>query len=90
MANKKRPTRSEACRPPSSETTEWREETSLSPHRAFVVQFREKMNATPMRCYGRVEHIVSGRATRFQSPKELLAFFTRILNAVPDAEEGSP
>ncbi len=90
MANKRRSTRSEACRPPSGEAAEWREETSLSPQRAFVVQFREKMDATPTRCCGRVEHIISGHATRFQSPEELLAFFMRILNTVHDEKEVRP
>ena len=29
---------------------------------------------------GRVEHLVSGHATRFHSPEELRAFFTQVLN----------
>ena len=59
-------------------------EQLLSPRRAFVVQFREEMDATPGRCGGRVEHIVSGHATRFSSREELWMFFSRILSSVHD------
>ena len=54
-------------------------EQPLSPTRAFVVQFREETEAARMRFTGRVEHMISGRATRFYSPKELLAFFAQVL-----------
>ena len=54
-------------------------EQPLSPHRAFVVQFRVETGTAPERFTGRVEHMTSGRATRFYSPKELLAFFTQVL-----------
>jgi hypothetical protein len=56
-------------------------EQPLSPARAFVVQFREETEAARERFTGRVEHMVSGRAARFHSPEELLAFFTQVLNA---------
>jgi len=36
---------------------------------------------------GRVEHIVSGRSTRFYCPEELLAFIERVLS---DVEEKPP
>jgi len=58
------------------------EEPLLSPRRAFVVQFRDDMDATPPRFSGRVERIVSGRATRFHSSEELWAFFTQVLTAI--------
>ena len=54
-------------------------EQPLSPKRAFVVQFREEREATRECFTGRVEHMISGRATRFHSPEELLAFLARIL-----------
>lgn len=58
------------------------EESLLSPVRAFVVQFREEPEAT-LPCFrGRVEHMTSGRATRFHSPKDLLAFFAQVLTAI--------
>ncbi len=57
-------------------------ERALSPHCAFVVQFREGMDATQGCCNGRVEHIVSGHAARFSSPEELWAFFTQVLHTV--------
>ena len=55
-------------------------ERLLSPARAFVVQFREETGATPRRFTGRVEHMTSGHAARFHSPKELLAFFAQVLS----------
>lgn len=60
-----------------SNTTLTQEESMLSPHRAFVVQFR--MGAEPERFMGRVEHITSGQAARFQSLEELLGFIRRVL-----------
>jgi hypothetical protein len=57
-------------------------EGPLSPTRAFVVQFREETEAAREHFAGRVEHMVSGRAMRFHSPEELLAFFARVLSAV--------
>jgi hypothetical protein len=62
----------------------------LSPRRAFVVQFREDMDATPPCLTGRVEHIVSGHAARFHSPEELWAFFTQILADVHEGKEVIP
>ena len=58
------------------------EEPLLSPQRAFVVQFREGMNATPSRFSGRVEHMTSGQATRFHSPEELLTFLAEVLSTL--------
>ena len=70
---------SELRRTPQGEAPGDRGESPLSPRRAFVVQFREETEATPRRFTGRVEHMTSGRATRFSSPKELLAFFAQVL-----------
>jgi len=58
------------------------EEPALVRRRAFIVQFRAETNLTQARCAGRVEHIVSGQATHFQSLEELLAFLQRILLTV--------
>jgi hypothetical protein len=55
---------------------------ALSPHRAFVVQFRAEADVEQGRCTGRVEHVVSGQATRFASLEELLAFMVRVLAAI--------
>lgn len=56
------------------------ESTPLSPHRAFVVQFRGPVEAELKHFAGRVEHIISGQATRFSSLKEFLVFVERVLN----------
>jgi len=57
-------------------------ERPLSPARAFVVQFREETEAVREHFTGRVEHMVSGRAARFHSPEELLAFFAQVLSTM--------
>lgn len=53
--------------------------TRLSVHRAFVVQFRAETDIPSGRCVGRVEHVVSGQATQFETCTELLAFIERVL-----------
>jgi hypothetical protein len=55
------------------------DESPLSPHRAFVVQLTENTDVTRGQWAGRVEHVTSGQATRFQSLDELLAFVERVL-----------
>jgi hypothetical protein len=57
-------------------------ESPLSPHRAFVVQLRENADVERDQWVGRVEHITSGQATRFQSSEQLLAFVARVLTAL--------
>src|SRR5215475_3994250 len=56
--------------------------SALSPHRAFVVQFRAETDVKQGRYTGRVEHVVSGQATRFTSLAELLAFMAQVLAAI--------
>jgi len=51
----------------------------LSPHRAFVVQFRAETDVAAGRMTGRVEHVVSGQTTAFQTLEGLLAFMARML-----------
>ena len=51
----------------------------LAPHWAFVVQLRQGTALTPEALHGRVEHIVSGQATRFTSLEELRAFMAQVL-----------
>jgi hypothetical protein len=55
------------------------DESPLSPHRAFVVQFRENADVERGRLTGRIEHVTSGQATHFQSLEQLLAFVARVL-----------
>lgn len=65
--------------------TDLMEETSpLSPQRAFVVQFRGGAEAEPVRFTGRVEHMTTGHATRFESVEDLVTFVTRVLAMVRD------
>ena len=58
------------------------EEPALVRRRAFIVQFRAETDLAQARCTGRVEHMVSGQATHFQSLEEFLAFLTRVLLTV--------
>ena len=58
------------------------EEPAFVRRRAFIVQFRAETDLTQARCTGRVEHVVSGQATHFQSLEELLTFLTRVLLTV--------
>ena len=54
---------------------------ALQPEYAFVVQFRGGPAQGERRLQGRVEHVVSGEALRFDSTAELIAFLTRVLDA---------
>ena len=58
------------------------ERSPLSPHWAFVVQFRAETDVEQGRFVGRVEHVVSGQAAHFASLEELLAFMGRVLTQV--------
>lgn len=55
---------------------------SLPAGRAFVVQFSTETDLEQGRLTGRVEHVVSGQASHFQSLDELLAFIGHLLTAV--------
>jgi hypothetical protein len=54
----------------------------LSVTRAFVVQLRADTVVEQGALAGRVEHVVSGQATDFESLEALLAFMARVLRAV--------
>jgi hypothetical protein len=56
----------------------------LSPHWAFVVQFRALPGGSVFEA-GRVEHLASGRTSRFQSLEELQACFSKELGMVESA-----
>jgi hypothetical protein len=54
----------------------------FSPDHAFVVQFYAETQVEAGQLVGRVEHVVSGQATHFQSLETLLAFLARVLREV--------
>jgi len=58
------------------------QEPLLSPHRAFVLQFYPEANVERGRFVGRVEHVVSGQASRFDRLDTLVAFLGRVLATV--------
>ena len=53
----------------------------LLPERAFVIQFTTAADLLHGRVEGRVEHVVSGQATRFHSMDSLVGFIARVLTA---------
>ena len=60
---------------------------SFAPAQAFVVQFGRETALDTGRMAGRVEHVVSGKAARFQSLDELVAFMTEVLRAVASTSD---
>lgn len=60
----------------------------LPPERAFVVQIAAEADVAAGCCRGRVEHVVSGRATHFVSAAELFAFVARTLRGDQPADSG--
>jgi hypothetical protein len=54
----------------------------LPAQRAFVVQFSAQTNVELGRFAGRVEHVVSGHARRFQTLEELVASLVQMLTAL--------
>jgi hypothetical protein len=62
-----------------------RPQAALRPEHAFVVQFGPATQLDAGQVEGRVEHLVSRQATRFQSLQALLAFISRVLREVRDA-----
>ncbi len=64
------------------------EAAPMRPERAFVVQFRESTESEPECFSGRVEHMMSGQFASFESPRELKAFFRRVLDQqLADSQE---
>jgi hypothetical protein len=53
---------------------------------AFVIQFRPETDIEAGRFEGRIEHIVSYKATRFHSLDELLVFIASVLAEVDNPE----
>ena len=54
---------------------------------AFVIQFRRETAVEAGRFAGRIEHIPSSRAIRFQSLDQLLTFIAEVLASVQRNEE---
>ena len=55
--------------------------------RAFVVQFDTLTNVVRGQLAGRVEHVVSGKATQFHSLESLLRFIDQLLHTQPRAAD---
>lgn len=61
----------------------------LAPHYAFVVQYAPDTQIEAGRVRGRVEHVVSRYASRFESLEALLAFMARVLREVRTPEQAA-
>lgn len=57
---------------------------SLPTNRAFVVQLRAEAQVKQGEFKGRVEHIVSMRATHFHSWEELAAFIVQVVTTLQE------
>ena len=57
-------------------------EPTLPSNRAFVVQFRATTEPTASDCAGRIEHLVTGQAVRFESWEHLQHFIQEMLTQV--------
>jgi hypothetical protein len=64
-----------------------RNQPSLPSGRAFVVQLHAEADIAKGCFTGRVEHIASYQATRFDSLEDLTAFMARVLAAYEAEEE---
>ena len=64
--------------------------SSFSVHHAFVVQFASPTTWDAGNPGGRIEHIVSGQSTRFQSLEALIAFVAQVLEACPASQCEEP
>ena len=51
-----------------------------SPHRAFIVQFRDPTGPHSRGFSGRAEHVMSGQYAGFETPEELVDFFGRVMD----------
>jgi hypothetical protein len=56
---------------------------------AFVVQFAAHTVWDAERLEGRIEHVVSGQATRFQSLEALFVFVVQVLEACGSPQQGT-
>jgi hypothetical protein len=63
-----------------------RRRAELRPEHAFVVQFGPATQVDVGPVEGRVEHLVSRQAIRFQSLEALMAFISGVLREVRDAD----
>ena len=58
-----------------------KKQPALPANRAFVVQFHVDARLEHGHFKGRVEHVVSYEAARFESLEELVAFMVRVITA---------
>jgi hypothetical protein len=61
---------------------------SLPTNRAFVVQLHADAEVEKGQFFGRVEHVVSGKATHFASVDTLVTFITHVLTAQSARDDG--
>jgi hypothetical protein len=62
-------------------------QSALPTNRAFIVQLRADAEVGQRELSGRVEHLVSMRATHFHSVEELVVFIVQVVTALQTDEE---
>jgi hypothetical protein len=62
-------------------------ECVLPNERVFVIQLSSHADPGDGRLVGRVEHVQSGRSTRFASSEEMIGFFVSVLRDAEKARE---
>ena len=62
---------------------------SLPANRAFVVQLHAEAQVEQGEFRGRVEHVVSMRATHFDSLEELATFIVQIVTTLQEDDSGT-
>jgi len=63
------------------------ESSRMPPELAFVVQFSQFTQSELGWFRGRVEHMLSGQHANFADPRELTAFFRRVMNQQPSSSQ---
>jgi hypothetical protein len=66
-----------------------RQQPTFPTQRAFVVQVHTDADVGQGQVWGRVEHIVSGQVTYFQTTAELVQFMVQVLTSATEDAQGS-
>ena len=61
-----------------------KQQSTFPTQRAFAVQVHTDAAVEQGHVWGRVEHVVSGRATYFQTVEELVQFIVQVLTSTPE------
>jgi hypothetical protein len=60
----------------------------LNPGNAFIIQFRTESNSGAVKLAGRIEHVLSGKTTNFDSLNDLPGLLLEMLRDCRSADPG--